>query len=166
MFFGKIGGGSAGKYAAANDFSALSDDEITLEETRLNRMIHTEGTRKPAVRETKSEIETLVASAAGVIRNDKDIEAALDRLEEIKTEKSECLAARDFSELIQCLEVKDAALLAEIVLGAALRRCESRGAHYRSDFPDVDDETWRKNIIVKINADRSVGFQVRELSEY
>jgi len=165
VVFGKIGGDSAGKYAAANDFSALSDDEITLEETRLNRMIHTEGTRKPAVRETKSEIQTLVASAAGVIRNGKDIEAALDRLDEIKAEKSERLAAKDFSDLIQCLEVKDAALLTEIVLGAALRRCESRGAHYRSDFPDVDDETWRKNIIVKINTDRSVGFEIREISD-
>jgi succinate dehydrogenase/fumarate reductase flavoprotein subunit len=163
IVFGKIGGDSAGKYAAACDNPAFFGDKTTLEETRLNRMIHEERAQKTTAGDTKSEIQALVSSAAGVIRNGKDIQAALGRLEEMKAEKAEHPAVRDFYSLIQCLDIKDAALLAEIVLSAALRRCESRGAHYRRDFPATDDERWRKNIIVKINADRSMGFQVREI---
>jgi len=165
IVFGKIAGDTAGKFAAASDLPTLSDDEVTLGETCLKQMVQTERTGKLRVQETTSEIQTLVATAAGVIRNGREIAAALDRLDEIKVEKLEHLFAEDFSDLIRCLEVKDAALLAEIVLGAARRRCESRGAHYRSDFPDVDDETWRKNIIVKKNADGSVGFQIRKESQ-
>ena len=87
-------------------------------------------------------------------------------MNELKSEMSGGLATGGFSELIQCLEVEDAALAAEIILGAALRRCESRGAHFRKDYPDANDETWRKNIIVKKRVDGSVGFEVREISEH
>ncbi|MBW1695442.1 MAG: hypothetical protein JRH18_25145 [Deltaproteobacteria bacterium] len=37
--------------------------------------------------------------------------------------------------------------VARMILEAAYRRCESRGAHYRSDYPDTKDE-WKTNLIV------------------
>ena len=117
------------------------------------------------MQETTSEIKRLTAAAAGVIRSGEAIEAALNRLEEVKSQMAEWRVAGDFNELVQCLEVEDMALSAEIILGAALRRRESRGAHYRKDFPDTDDETWRKNIIVKRSEDGSMGFEIREISE-
>ena len=165
IVFGKIAGDSAGKYAAANDPPSVSDDQMTRAENRFNRMYPGKGTEKPAVQEIKSEIKRLTAADAGVIRNGKAIEAALDRLAEIKAQMPVRLAAGDFSHLMQCLEVEDVALLAEIIIGAALLRCESRGAHYREDFPDLDDKTWRKNIIVKKAADGSVGFEVHEIAD-
>ena len=68
--------------------------------------------------------------------------------------------------LAQCLETEDMALLAEIILRAGLTRRESRGAHYRSDFPERNDEQWLKNIIVKKDADGSMGIQLREIPEH
>ena len=98
----------------------------------------------------------------GVVRL---IEVVLD-LENIKVEELNHLLARDLTEWVQCLEAEDMALLAEIILRSGSMRCESRGAHYRSDFPELNDEQWLKNVIIKKNADGSMEIKLREISEY
>jgi succinate dehydrogenase/fumarate reductase flavoprotein subunit len=39
-------------------------------------------------------------------------------------------------------------LMSEIICRGALLRTESRGSHYRSDFPEEDNVNWLKNIVV------------------
>jgi succinate dehydrogenase / fumarate reductase, flavoprotein subunit len=43
-------------------------------------------------------------------------------------------------------EVKSSLVICEAIIRSALMRQESRGAHYRSDFPKIDDEKWNVNI--------------------
>ena len=166
IVFGKIAGDSAGRYAVENDYPKLFDDDIVSEINRLDRFNDMKDIRKTEAREIQSEIQSLVAGTVGVIRNGKDMDDALQKLENIKVEKLNRLLARDLTELAQCLEAGDMALLAEIILRAGSIRCESRGAHYRSDFPEPNDEQWLKNIIIKKHADGSMEIKLREISEY
>jgi succinate dehydrogenase / fumarate reductase flavoprotein subunit len=71
--------------------------------------------------------------------------AKLDRLEE----KLPALQAKDLHYLSKCHEVKSMALCAELTFRAALMRSESRGFHFREDFPERDDKNWLKWIILK-----------------
>ncbi len=48
--------------------------------------------------------------------------------------------------LVTCLEINGMASVAEMLVVAAIERKESRGAHYRLDYPNTD-KSWRKNII-------------------
>ena len=44
------------------------------------------------------------------------------------------------------MEVKSSLVVCEAIIMCALMRQESRGAHYRSDFPNIDDDKWKVNI--------------------
>jgi succinate dehydrogenase flavoprotein subunit len=43
-------------------------------------------------------------------------------------------------------QVKSSLVVCEAIIRSALMRQESRGAHYRSDFPNLHDEKWKVNI--------------------
>jgi succinate dehydrogenase/fumarate reductase flavoprotein subunit len=51
-------------------------------------------------------------------------------------------------ELTQLTELKNMILTAELVVAAAHRRQESRGVHFREDFPERDDQHWCKSIAI------------------
>jgi len=46
-------------------------------------------------------------------------------------------------------ELQNIVMLSGLVIESALKREESRGAHYRSDFSKTDDEKWKTHIVVK-----------------
>jgi succinate dehydrogenase/fumarate reductase flavoprotein subunit len=90
---------------------------------------------------------------AGVIRSASGLKEMLDRLEELK---SACQTVRvaDAMDLRHCLELQHMLLVSEMVCRAALMRTESRGSHYRADFPEEDDANWLKNIVIEKKNDR------------
>lgn len=49
----------------------------------------------------------------------------------------------------EALELRQSAKVARLVLSAAARRHESRGAHYRRDFPETDDAHWRRRQVFR-----------------
>ena len=53
------------------------------------------------------------------------------------------------AELILLLELRNMRIVAEMVCKAALKRTESRGAHFRVDYPDEDNSRWLKNIVFR-----------------
>jgi succinate dehydrogenase/fumarate reductase flavoprotein subunit len=59
------------------------------------------------------------------------------------------LQAKDLHYLSKCHEVQSMALCAELTFRSALMRSESRGFHFREDFPERDDKNWLKWIILK-----------------
>ena len=69
--------------------------------------------------------------------------AKLPRLKQ----EANSLYAQNIHELQSCLEIRDMLKVAEVIILAALERKESRGAHYRSDYPQMDP-AWEKNIRV------------------
>ena len=81
-------------------------------------------------------------------RSKERLEEALTRLENLK-EKMPVLQAKDPHYLSKCHEVKSMAICAELTFRAALMRTESRGFHFREDYPERDDKNWLKWIILK-----------------
>ena len=79
----------------------------------------------------------------GIVRNKEGLEEAA---RQIKSYRDLLRNMRNTS--IIDWELQNIALLSELVINSALQREESRGAHYRSDFNQPNDEIWKKNIIV------------------
>ena len=52
------------------------------------------------------------------------------------------------NEWVDAIDLENMLLLSETIVWAAMERTESRGAHYRSDYPEQDDQAWRRHTIV------------------
>jgi L-aspartate oxidase len=90
----------------------------------------------------------------GIRRNKKGLTQALDEVKAIQNE-SLGLPLGDNPSVVQgILELRSGSRTASIILRAALKREESRGAHFREDFPDQDDEHWRGHLQVHLNEEK------------
>jgi hypothetical protein len=92
--------------------------------------------------------EVVVPVKYSMRRNRERLEEALFKVAAAQGKLSE-LYAEDPHGLAKCHEASCIALCAEIGFRAALARTESRGWHYREDYPQRDDEKWLKWVIVK-----------------
>jgi succinate dehydrogenase/fumarate reductase flavoprotein subunit len=62
----------------------------------------------------------------------------------------------DVRALRRAMEVDNSLTTAELMARAALMRRESRGSHYREDYPQRDDDHWKVNILLRIDGERMV----------
>jgi hypothetical protein len=99
--------------------------------------------------------EVVVPVKYSMRRNKERLEEALSKVAAVQ-EKLPELYAEDPHGLAKCHEAACIALCAEMGFRAALARTESRGWHYREDYPQRDDENWLKWVIVKRMGDKMV----------
>ncbi|MAF12619.1 L-aspartate oxidase [Candidatus Poribacteria bacterium] len=88
----------------------------------------------------------------GVYRHAETLREALTTLSELPTAIG---SGRD------AIEYANMRLVGELIARAALERTESRGAHYRDDYPDTDDDRWLRNISLTRREDGGVELTTR-----
>jgi len=81
----------------------------------------------------------------GVIRNGKNLEDARREITALR-ERLKAVSPSDYRQLSQAIKLGNMLTVAEMVCRAALARTESRGAHYRTDYPEQSDTQWLKTI--------------------
>jgi succinate dehydrogenase / fumarate reductase flavoprotein subunit len=97
-------------------------------------------------------VQNVVGKIKYNLRRNKDrLEEAISKVEELQHQENK-LFAKDGHGLGKCREAKAMAICAEMSFRAALMRAESRGTHYREDYPKRDDRNWLKWVIVKQEA--------------
>lgn len=103
----------------------------------------------PGVREA---LQEGMLVAAGPVRSGEGLEAGLAVLRTLRSRTLET-AGGGPGELLAGLATRNLLEVAEIVLRAALRRTESRGAHFREDHPQRDDRRWLVSQLAEPGAD-------------
>jgi succinate dehydrogenase / fumarate reductase flavoprotein subunit len=88
-------------------------------------------------------------SLVGVYRREADLKAALNMIRELKGRFQDVYGGHSDKRfnysLIRILELENMLDLAEVITMGALMRRESRGAHWRLDYPERDDENFLKH---------------------
>ena len=147
--FGRIAGVSASK--AAKESKLKSNEEMVREEASRIEGLIKKGSIKP--KEFKNRIKNLMWEKVAIVREEKTLNEALGQLQEMQKE----LADLDVSDkkqyntdLVTALEVINMVEICILTVKSAIIRRESRGAHFRSDFPETKDE-WKKSIIINKN---------------
>jgi fumarate reductase (CoM/CoB) subunit A len=94
------------------------------------------------------ELKEVMWQRAGVVRNRRGLEEALERIENLLSPGRRTRIA-SFGDLKRYLEYRNLLLVSEMVCRASLLREETRGSHYRTDYPAEDNVNWLRNIEIR-----------------
>ncbi|OGP88286.1 MAG: hypothetical protein A2157_08640 [Deltaproteobacteria bacterium RBG_16_47_11] len=99
----------------------------------------------------REEMKALMTSQVGIFRKESALLAAKEKIKELKERFLEIGVKRiDLAfnyEFIQYWELEGMLHLAEAMVEGALARKESRGSHFRVDYPNRDDEHWLRHTL-------------------
>lgn len=144
LVFGKRAGQRAAETAAGMKLPAASDAPLRRVEAKLKSVMTGRAGDNPA--QFGRRIRDIMTEKVGVFREGKELEEAITELMDFKERfpriRLEQAPLAFNYELMEYLDVSSILQLCEIIAKGALRRTESRGAHFRTDFPTRDDANW------------------------
>jgi succinate dehydrogenase / fumarate reductase flavoprotein subunit len=157
VFGGSVAGPNAVKYMKnlkthAEDMdSAIFDAEIKLEQEKWDKTIAMQGTENAyllhkELGEWMTDNVTVVRYNDRLEATDKKIQELLERYEHINMDDTQQWSNQGASFTRQ---LKNMLYLARVITLGALNRNESRGAHYKPDFPERNDEEFLKTTMAK-----------------
>jgi L-aspartate oxidase len=96
----------------------------------------------------RAELRKAMWNHVGITRNEKGLNQMLTMLKQLE---KRIAALNEKTVNVQILELKNMLLVCNLITKAALEREESRGTHYREDYPQINDKNWLKHICLKGN---------------
>ncbi|HEX2150282.1 MAG TPA: succinate dehydrogenase flavoprotein subunit [Actinomycetota bacterium] len=150
IVFGRRAGIRMAEHASVTEFTDLPDNAHAAVEAEITALLSRQTGERPAV--LREELQSRMTNDCGVERSEESLTRAAEHITELQARYRE-VAIDDRStaynqDLTEGLELGFLLDLAEVTVAAALARTESRGGHYRKDFPDRDDENWLKHSLI------------------
>jgi succinate dehydrogenase/fumarate reductase flavoprotein subunit len=108
--------------------------------------------------ELRRELQELADTRVGVLRTGVGLEEAAARIERLRRDAlprvSSRIRERRFNpEWVECLQVENMLAVLLVIARSAQMREESRGAHYRRDFPSTGNDRWLRNTVATLHDD-------------
>ncbi|MFF4763577.1 succinate dehydrogenase flavoprotein subunit [Streptomyces sp. NPDC001292] len=157
--FGKRAGIAAAEYAEKADFVKLPEDPESLVVEQIERLRTSTGTERVAT--LRRELQETMDANVMVFRTEQTIKTAVEKIAELR-ERYKNVAIQDKgkrfnTDLLEAIELGNLLDLAEVMAVSALARKESRGGHYREDYPNRDDVNFMRHTMAyrEVGADGS-----------
>ncbi|QFU82940.1 L-aspartate oxidase [Natronorubrum aibiense] len=164
---GKLVGEHVSEQVTAADHEpTITDGQRALAEREFAALAELAAADGDATPETLlEELGDLLWTHAGILRNEDGLREGLDHLEDLRARTADLQidgdrTSRSFE---YAVDLSMSLTVAEVLLRTALERTESRGAHYRTDFPETDPD-WRQNLIVSAD-ERGLSIRRRGVAE-
>lgn len=155
LVFGRIAGESAAAYInTVNDFGYSKDPFSSLrfqmketeQETNMDTLLNN--------------IRNAIAQSLCITKSESELLNLVKECQGFRKELSDALISSP-QVLLKAYEAENILTVGEVMAHASLLRQESRGVFYRVDYPNQNDDMWRKNIVIwmkdsKIESDTSV----------
>ncbi len=119
----------------------------------------------------RDELRQLCADKLGIYRQEKELAQAVERVAALKDQYREVCCRAPLGpfnfEVLHVSELESLLWLAEVIARGALARTESRGSHFRTDYPARNDGQWLKHTLAQLDGDRlAVSYENVDVSLY
>ena len=150
LVFGRRSGIAMKEDIVRIDRSSLSEEPLRMAQERIARL--RDGKGKERADPLRQSMQSLMMEYGSVFRDQEGLKKGLEEIRALKDRYQEILISdkgKIFNyELMETIELGHALDLSEVILSSALHRKESRGAHFRMDFPERDDQNFLKHTFV------------------
>ena len=154
VVFGKLAGRAASAYIKGSTGTANADRVLTEEtEAYVSKVKELRGREKGEnVYRLLNDLKELMSENVGIYRKQRPLEVALEGIrnlrEAYKAVGLHGASERYSQELITLIEFDYMLDIAEVIVLGALTRTETRGSHYRTDYPVRNDDEWLKHTLM------------------
>jgi len=145
LVFGTIAGGRAATRASKMKQIPPPGSQVAAEVEKLRELTSHQG--RENLNELQQSLKQIMWRKVGIIRNEKGLADAQREILALR-EQLRAASPADYRQLSQAIKLGNMLTVSEMVCKAALARTESRGAHYRTDYPEQNDAQWLKTIEV------------------
>jgi succinate dehydrogenase / fumarate reductase, flavoprotein subunit len=171
LVFGKRAGEFAAKFAQVQKPGQIDDAEVeaAARETispfdrAVDRTSHVEGPYQ-----VQYDLQDLMQGLVGIVRRENEMVQALDGLDKLR-DRSQKVAVPGHREYNPgwhtAIDLKSLLTVSEAITRAAIERKESRGGHFRDDFPGKDAAEGKVSIVIKKGADGSMQVQRETIAD-
>jgi succinate dehydrogenase flavoprotein subunit len=153
LVFGKRAGEYAARYAKENSLGAINLDEVALAEKQALAPFERDGAEGPYA--VLYALQDMMQDLVGIVRQEKEMLRALERIEQLKARAQRVGVSgnREYNPgWHTAIDLNNLLTVSEMVTRAALERKESRGAHFRDDYPAKDDKLGAFNTVIRKGA--------------
>ena len=157
LVFGRISGKSASIYSQSlSDFDYdIANPLVLTQESRFKKTINSilDSSENLNISHILKEMKIIMNSHASISRNKKSLQYAKEQLSKLQILMNDvCINnSNTYSNLELCsyFELHNMFDLSEIIIESSLERKESRGSHFRLDYPVRNDKEWLNHILIK-----------------
>ncbi|MEU0049821.1 succinate dehydrogenase flavoprotein subunit [Streptomyces sp. NPDC006309] len=157
--FGRRAGIAAAEYSAKADYAELPEAPESFVVEQIERLRNSTGSERVAT--LRRELQETMDANVMVFRTEQTIKTAVEKIAELR-ERYRNVAIQDKgkrfnTDLLEAIELGNLLDLAEVMAVSALARKESRGGHYREDYPNRDDVNFMRHTMAyrEVGADGS-----------
>ena len=157
LVFGKRAGEHAAAYAKANAAGRIDDGQVNRIAVEALAPFERAGAAAgQGPFQIQQDLQQMMQDLVGIVRNEAEMAAALEGLQKLWARAREVGATgnRDYNPgWHTALDLKNLLTCSEAITRSALERRESRGGHFRDDFPNKDPECAKFNTVTFRGAD-------------
>jgi succinate dehydrogenase / fumarate reductase flavoprotein subunit len=150
LVFGKRAGQYAASYAKDHSLGIIHSEEVVAAEKQALAPFERDGAEGPYA--VQYALQDMMQDLVGIVRQEKEMLQALEHIREFQSRAGRVgvQGHREYNPgWHTAVDLHNLLAVSEMVTRAALERKESRGAHFRDDFPAKDDKFGSFNIVIQ-----------------
>jgi succinate dehydrogenase / fumarate reductase flavoprotein subunit len=152
LVFGKRAGEYAAKFATENRMPDVDSKQVETAAARALEPFERQGESPYHVQQS---LQEMMQDLVGIVRREEEMQRALTELDRLKNraDKVAVVGNREYNVgWHTALDLSNLLTVSQIITRAALARKESRGAHFRDDYPSKNAEEGRTSVVVRLKS--------------